>query len=379
MLEARDAVADDHAAAAPSTSTRACSGGIITAGALGHLAARGPARRGREPDADGRARSTTSAPGTARRVRQPRDGRRRGRRVGPARLPRRPGARRRVHVAAAQRPGLELRRQQLPARQGAAGVRRPVLEPGHRAPGRRPAPRLHPPRRSTTRSRAPAALDGARHAGRPRRGRRRQLHRRRPHRPHRPVGERLPQHAAARRRRRASCSRPAATSRRSSTRRRRTRARATASPTSTPADPQALLEQAATVPGSWWPDYVEWLAARSGALRPAPKRLGGRGHRALGKAPGTYVHASVISDDAHAHALPAPRRGAGDRLLPRPRAVHRRAVGALPAHAALRRRGGAARDQRVLGARGAGVAAVPPPGRARPRTATTSRATAARA
>ena len=32
----------------------------------------------------------------------------------------------------------------------------------------------------------------------------------------------------------------------------------------------------------------------------------------------------------------------GDRLLLRPRAVHRRAVGALPAHPALRRRGGAA-------------------------------------
>ena len=31
---------------------------------------------------------------------------------------------------------------------------------------------------------------------------------------------------------------------------------------------------------------------RSGAMRPAPKRLGGRGHRALGKAPGTYVYAS---------------------------------------------------------------------------------------
>jgi polyhydroxyalkanoate synthase len=58
-----------------------------------------------------------------------------------------------------------------------------------------------------------------------------------------------------------------------------------------PEDPQAFLETAPTVPGSWWPDYAEWLAARSGELRPAPKRLGGRGHRALGKAPGTYVFA----------------------------------------------------------------------------------------
>jgi polyhydroxyalkanoate synthase len=56
-----------------------------------------------------------------------------------------------------------------------------------------------------------------------------------------------------------------------------------------PADPQAFLDQAAKLPGSWWPDYVEWLQARSGELRPAPKKLGGRGHRALGRAPGTYV------------------------------------------------------------------------------------------
>jgi polyhydroxyalkanoate synthase subunit PhaC len=58
-----------------------------------------------------------------------------------------------------------------------------------------------------------------------------------------------------------------------------------------PADPRAFLEQAPKVPGSWWPDYVEWLGSRSGDLRPAPMRLGGRGRRALGKAPGTYVYA----------------------------------------------------------------------------------------
>ncbi len=46
------------------------------------------------------------------------------------------------------------------------------------------------------------------------------------------------------------------------------------------------------MPGSWWPDYVEWLQQRSGDLRPAPKKLGGGGHRALGKAPGTYVLAN---------------------------------------------------------------------------------------
>jgi polyhydroxyalkanoate synthase len=59
-----------------------------------------------------------------------------------------------------------------------------------------------------------------------------------------------------------------------------------------PADPGAFLEQAAKLPGSWWPDYVDWLGERSGELRPAPKKLGGGGHRPLGKAPGTYVFAS---------------------------------------------------------------------------------------
>jgi poly[(R)-3-hydroxyalkanoate] polymerase subunit PhaC len=59
-----------------------------------------------------------------------------------------------------------------------------------------------------------------------------------------------------------------------------------------PETAQAFLEQAAKVPGSWWPDYAEWLATRSGELKRAPKRLGGRDRRALGKAPGTYVYAS---------------------------------------------------------------------------------------
>ena len=52
----------------------------------------------------------------------------------------------RVHLAAPERPRVELRRQQLPARQGAAGVRHPVLEPGHGPPRGRSAPGLHPHR-----------------------------------------------------------------------------------------------------------------------------------------------------------------------------------------------------------------------------------------
>src|SRR5262245_38539430 len=59
-----------------------------------------------------------------------------------------------------------------------------------------------------------------------------------------------------------------------------------------PASPEAWAEQAATLPGSWWPDYDRWLAERSGDLKPAPKRLGNTRHKAQAKAPGNYVHAS---------------------------------------------------------------------------------------
>ena len=119
----------------------ACSGGIITAGLLGHLAA--------TEGLDGVASLTLlvcaldERAGTAGAFVEPRAGGRRGRRVGAPRLRRRAGAGRRVRVAAAQRPRVGLRGQQLPARQGPAGVRHPLLEPGHRPSRRRAAPRLH--------------------------------------------------------------------------------------------------------------------------------------------------------------------------------------------------------------------------------------------
>jgi polyhydroxyalkanoate synthase len=59
-----------------------------------------------------------------------------------------------------------------------------------------------------------------------------------------------------------------------------------------PVTPEAWTERAATTQGSWWPDYDEWLAARSGELKPAPKRPGGDDYKALAKAPGSYVRAN---------------------------------------------------------------------------------------
>jgi len=57
-------------------------------------------------------------------------------------------------------------------------------------------------------------------------------------------------------------------------------------------DPEVWLDEADVKPGSWWPDYAAWLGERSGELKPAPKALGSRMRKATAKAPGSYVHAS---------------------------------------------------------------------------------------
>jgi polyhydroxyalkanoate synthase len=59
-----------------------------------------------------------------------------------------------------------------------------------------------------------------------------------------------------------------------------------------PPDTPDWETQAVMHRGSWWPDYIAWLQARSGELVPAPKKLGSRAHKAMAKAPGTYVMAA---------------------------------------------------------------------------------------
>jgi len=56
-----------------------------------------------------------------------------------------------------------------------------------------------------------------------------------------------------------------------------------------PEQPEAWLESASTTPGTWWDDWVAWLGERSGAKKTARKTLGGKVHKPLGDAPGSYV------------------------------------------------------------------------------------------
>ncbi len=57
-----------------------------------------------------------------------------------------------------------------------------------------------------------------------------------------------------------------------------------------PASAHEWLEGASKVKGSWWEDYVGWLAERSGPERNKPRRLGSAAFEPICDAPGTYVH-----------------------------------------------------------------------------------------
>lgn len=54
-------------------------------------------------------------------------------------------------------------------------------------------------------------------------------------------------------------------------------------------DPRAWFAQAEQRPGSWWPEWLSWLQARSGPLQPARPVLGSERYPELDEAPGRYV------------------------------------------------------------------------------------------
>src|SRR5215469_10067577 len=55
------------------------------------------------------------------------------------------------------------------------------------------------------------------------------------------------------------------------------------------AEAEAWREQAAQHAGSWWPHWLDWIKARSGAMTPAPARFGSELNPLLEAAPGRYV------------------------------------------------------------------------------------------
>ncbi len=57
-----------------------------------------------------------------------------------------------------------------------------------------------------------------------------------------------------------------------------------------PESSEQWLASAAKVEGTWWDDYVDWLAARTGPERNKPRRLGSAAYEPVCDAPGTYVH-----------------------------------------------------------------------------------------
>ncbi|GLH22210.1 class II poly(R)-hydroxyalkanoic acid synthase [Pseudomonas atacamensis] len=55
-------------------------------------------------------------------------------------------------------------------------------------------------------------------------------------------------------------------------------------------DPRAWYYDARHVDGSWWPQWLEWVAQRSGALNETRTTLGNPNYPPMEAAPGTYVH-----------------------------------------------------------------------------------------
>ncbi|MDB5743621.1 MAG: poly(R)-hydroxyalkanoic acid synthase, class, partial [Polaromonas sp.] len=60
-----------------------------------------------------------------------------------------------------------------------------------------------------------------------------------------------------------------------------------------PATHEAWLKDATELPGSWWPDWSEWLQGNAGKQIAAPKTYGSRKYKAIEAAPGRYVKAKA--------------------------------------------------------------------------------------
>jgi len=56
-----------------------------------------------------------------------------------------------------------------------------------------------------------------------------------------------------------------------------------------PPDPDGWRAEASEHEGSWWEDWAEWIAERSGERREPPP-VGSEAHPPIADAPGSYVH-----------------------------------------------------------------------------------------
>lgn len=61
-----------------------------------------------------------------------------------------------------------------------------------------------------------------------------------------------------------------------------------------PGDPTVWLEEASEHAGSWWPEWLEWLAAQSGRQVRARARLGSARFEPIENAPGAYVKTRAV-------------------------------------------------------------------------------------
>ncbi len=63
---------------------------------------------------------------------------------------------------------------------------------------------------------------------------------------------------------------------------------------SLPPEPQQWLAAAEHLRGSWWPDWLQWLAEHSGAWRNARKNMGNKAYPGIEAAPGSYVKVKAL-------------------------------------------------------------------------------------
>ncbi|MDY0309145.1 MAG: class I poly(R)-hydroxyalkanoic acid synthase [Castellaniella sp.] len=61
-----------------------------------------------------------------------------------------------------------------------------------------------------------------------------------------------------------------------------------------PSDPHVWLDQAEHAKGSWWPDWLDWLAQHSGDWKAIRRGLGNRKYPVIEPAPGRYVKVKAV-------------------------------------------------------------------------------------